>query len=79
MALNLAGLVSDVETADADLTYTIVTAPAHGTATATTYTPDQDFNGTDSFTYQVTDRGDPDNCGAPAAGCDGPETSTTRR
>ena len=26
---------------------------------------------------RVTDRGDPDNCGAPGAGCDGPETSTT--
>jgi hypothetical protein len=76
VALNLAGLVSDVETADAGFTYTIVTTPAHGTATATTYTPDQDFNGADSFTYQVTDRGDPDNCGAPAAGCDGPETSS---
>ena len=56
-------LVSDVETADADLTYEIVTPPTHGTATATTYTPDADFNGTDSFTYRVTDRGDPDNCG----------------
>ena len=24
--------------------------------------PDADFNGSDSFTYRVTDRGDPDNC-----------------
>ena len=75
LTLNLAALVSDVETADADLTYEIVTPPAHGTATATTYTPDPDFNGSDSFTYRVTDRGDPDNCSAPP--CDAPETSTT--
>ena len=29
-------------------------------------------------TYRVTDRGDPDNCGAPGAGCDAPEVSTTQ-
>ena len=62
--------MSDVETADGDLTYEIVTPPAHGTATATTYTPDADFNGSDSFTYRVTDRGDPDNCSS--APCDAP-------
>ena len=68
---------SDVETADANLTYEIVTQPTHGTATATTYTPAADFNGTDSLTYRVTDRGDPDNCGAPGPACDGPQTSNT--
>jgi Bacterial Ig domain/Cadherin domain/RTX calcium-binding nonapeptide repeat (4 copies)/Right handed beta helix region len=75
LALDLAALVSDVETADANLTYEIVTAPAHGTATVTTYTPAGDFNGSDSLTYRVSDRGDPDNCAA--APCDGPETSAT--
>ncbi len=78
LALDLAALVGDVETADANLTYEIVTPPAHGTATATTYTPAADFNGTDSLTYRVIDRGDPDNCGAPAPACDAPETSTTQ-
>jgi hypothetical protein len=58
-ALDLAALVSDVETADPDLSYEIVTPPAHGLATTTTYTPGRDFNGTDSLTYKVTDRGDP--------------------
>ena len=49
LALNLAALATDLETADANLTSEIVTQPAHGTATATTYTPAADFNGTDSF------------------------------
>ena len=34
-----------------------------------------DYNGTDSFTYRVIDRGDPDNCAA--APCDAAETSST--
>src|SRR5581483_6685256 len=59
----------------------IVGGPAHGTLSGAggsrTYTPDPDFNGSDSFTYQVSDRGDPDNCGAPGPGCDAPTTSTT--
>ena len=78
-ALNLADFVADVETADGDLTYEIVAQPpaAEGSATATTFTPAQDFNGTTSFTYRVIDRGDPDNCGGPPPGCDGTETSTT--
>jgi VCBS repeat-containing protein len=60
---------SDVETSDENLTYTVVDGPAHGALTGTgggrTYTPDADFNGTDTFTFSVTDRGDPDNCGEP--------------
>ena len=74
VALNLDALASDVETGDANLTYTIVTPPAHGTATATTYTPDADFNGADSLTYKVTDRGDPDGCSA--APCDAAKSAT---
>jgi gliding motility-associated-like protein len=42
-----------------DLTYTIVTPPQHGVLTGTgpnvTYTPNQDYNGPDSFTFQVSD------------------------
>jgi len=41
------------------LTYTIANTPAHGTLSgsdgARTYTPAPDFNGTDSFTYNVSD------------------------
>ena len=43
------------------LTYTVVTPPQHGTLTADatgtsqTYTPAQDYNGTDTFTYKVFD------------------------
>ncbi len=63
--------MSDVETADANLTYTIVVGPSHGslsgTGTGRTYTPAANYNGPDSFTYSVTDRGDPDNCGVVGA------------
>ena len=82
LALNLGALVSDVETSDANLTYTIVDPPAHGTVTgtgtATTYTPEVNFNGTDSLTYKITDRGDPDSCGTSRPACDAPKTSTTQ-
>ena len=41
------------------LTFIVVNGPAHGTLTGTppalTYTPDADYNGTDSFTFQVYD------------------------
>ncbi|MBS0630910.1 MAG: tandem-95 repeat protein [Verrucomicrobia bacterium] len=43
----------------AALTYEIVDTPAHGTLTGTvpnlTYTPAQDYNGSDAFTFRVTD------------------------
>jgi hypothetical protein len=76
--IDLGALASDLETSDANLSYEIVTPPAHGTATPTTYTPDRDFSGTDSFSYKVTDRGDPDNCGAGAPACDAAKTSQTK-
>ncbi len=54
-AITLAG----VDLFPGTLTYTVLTAPAHGTlsgtAPALTYTPDADFNGTDSFTFSVND------------------------
>jgi hypothetical protein len=41
------------------LTFSVVTDPAHGTLSGTasnlTYTPDTDFNGTDSFSFQAND------------------------
>src|ERR1043166_9702296 len=41
------------------LTYNVLTNPAHGTLSGSngteTYTPAPDFNGTDTFTYNVTD------------------------
>ena len=43
------------------LTITAVSTPAHGTAVVQSgkvkYTPDADYNGTDSFTYTATDNG----------------------
>jgi DNA/RNA endonuclease G (NUC1) len=53
---------SDVETDASSLSYTVVTAPSHGTLSGTapnlTYTPAANFNGSDSFTFKVTDTGD---------------------
>jgi hypothetical protein len=82
--IDLGALVSDIETADADLTYTIVSAPPvgegslSGTGSSRTFTPALNWNGTTSFTYKVTDRGDPDNCGAVSTTCDGSEDSATK-
>ncbi len=74
ISIDLGTLVSDAETADADLAYTIVSGPANGVLSPIsgrehTYKPNSDFFGADSFTYQVTDRGDPDNCN-PGPNCE---------
>jgi hypothetical protein len=69
LSVDLRTLVSDVETAVGNLTYTIVSLPnaMEGTLTATatngvfTFHPAADYNGSSSFTFNVTDRGDPDN------------------
>ncbi len=37
------------------LTYTVVTAPSHGTFVGTTYTPNPNYNGVDSFTFKAND------------------------
>jgi len=75
--ITLAG--TDVETAPANLTFTIVTPPVHGSLSGTppnvTYTANANYNGSDSFTFTVTDRGDPDNCGAPSTSCAAAKTS----
>jgi hypothetical protein len=73
LALNLGALASDVETSDANLSYQIVSQPAHGTATASTYTPDANYNGPDSLTYRVTDTGE-----CLLVFCDAPKTSSTQ-
>ena len=67
VTIDIKPLVSDVETGDADLTYTIVSAPdaTQGSVKAGTvagtfvFTPASNFNGSSSFTYHVTDTGDP--------------------
>jgi hypothetical protein len=62
LGVDLMTLVGDVETSTANLTISVVTPPAHGSYSGGTYTPETNFNGSDSFVYKVTDRGDPDNC-----------------
>ena len=57
--LTLNVLANDVDANDDILSIASVTPPAHGTITHTstivTYTPDADFTGTDTFTYQAHD------------------------
>ena len=61
VAITLSG--SDIETPGDQLTFTIVTAPAHGTlcllGNQVTYTPGAYYSGADSFAYTATDNGDP--------------------
>jgi len=82
--VNLTTLVSDVETAPSSMAYTIVAGPTHGTLTAAAtngsfvYAPAANYNGSDSFTYKVTDTGNPAGCTGSPPACDGPKTSTTQ-
>jgi VCBS repeat-containing protein len=66
VAITLTG--SDAETSAANLAFTIVGGPSHGTLSGTapnlTYTPASNYNGPDSFTFKVTDTGDPAGCTA---------------
>lgn len=53
-------LVNDTDAESNPLTALLVTGPSHGTLTlgvdgSFTYTPDANFNGTDSFTYKAND------------------------
>ncbi|HEX2050228.1 MAG TPA: Ig-like domain-containing protein, partial [Actinomycetota bacterium] len=77
--LDLAALASDVETADADLAYEIVSAPARGDASLDGSTlryertaPGRDA---DELTYRVVDRGDPDGCAPAGDACDAARAS----
>lgn len=59
-AVTVAPLANDTSSAEGAMTIAIVTGPTHGTAVVNedntvTYTPDEDYYGTDSFTYEVTD------------------------
>ena len=38
-----------------DLTFTVTSGPSNGTYDGTTYTPDANFNGNDSFTFTASD------------------------
>ncbi|SVC72017.1 uncharacterized protein METZ01_LOCUS324871, partial [marine metagenome] len=63
VAIDLTLVGYDEETEDGDLIFEIVDDPSHGTLTPTpgraireyTYTPDDNYNGVDSFTYRVFD------------------------
>ena len=81
-SIDLGSLAGDLETSDANLTYTIVAGPSNGQISGSgamkTYTPNLNYNGSDSFTYKVTDRGDPDGCGAITSTCAGPLSSPTK-
>jgi VCBS repeat-containing protein len=76
-AITLAG--TDVETALVDLTFNVVNSPLQGTLTGTapdlSYTPAAGFTGDDSFTFTVTDRGDPDGCTDASPACTAALTS----
>lgn len=56
-AMDITLTATDVESDP--LTYTVLTQPAHGTLAGTapnlTYTPDLNFNGSDSFTFKAND------------------------
>src|SRR4029450_9941477 len=77
ITIDLRTLVADAETTDAFFTYTIVSGPAASAGTLTglgtigTYSLDSadDFNGVATFTYKVTDRGDPDACSPVSTSC----------
>ena len=60
LAITLSG--SDLETASANLTYTVTSGPSHGSLSGTganrTYSPASDYSGPDSFNFTVTDTGD---------------------
>jgi hypothetical protein len=73
VTIDLTTLVSDVETSAANLRYGLTAQTSHGAllgvAPRLTYVPNRDYSGPDSFTYFVTDRGDPDNCGPTSITC----------
>ena len=60
-------LANDTDIEGDTLTVALVTQPANGTVVingdgTVTYTPNPDFNGTDTFTYRVCDDGTPVAC-----------------
>ncbi len=79
--LDLGALVSDKETADENLAYDVISGPTPeqgvltGSGAALNFDPAGDYSGPVEIRYTVTDRGDPDGCGAVGAGCAAPLTS----
>jgi hypothetical protein len=55
VTLTISDLVTVGDSLVAANAYTIVTQPNDGTLSGLVYTPDADFNGSDSFTFKVTD------------------------
>ncbi|MFZ5927342.1 MAG: tandem-95 repeat protein [Acidobacteriota bacterium] len=84
VSIDLKTLISDVETAPAYMTYAILNGPSSGTLTANgpagvyTFAPALNFNGQVTFTYKVTDRGDPDDCTLNGISCSAPLESDVR-
>ena len=58
-AVDIVLIASDVEDVSGSLTYTVTSESSNGTVvvngTTATYTPNADYNGADSFSFQVTD------------------------
>lgn len=79
--VDFGALVSDKETSVGDLTYTVVSGPTAeqgtlgGSGPILTFDPVDDYSGTVEISYTVTDRGDPDDCGASSASCVAARTS----
>lgn len=75
----LGPLAEDESTADDDLTFAVLSPPAHGSvgveAGQFVYTPEAEWSGHDEFSYSVTDRGAEDACPATTDSCRGPESS----
>jgi subtilisin-like proprotein convertase family protein len=78
VTFNLEGL--DVETPTSQLVFSTASGPSHGTLTinggVATYTPATYFYGTDTFTYVVTDNGNPPGVGTSPALSSVPATVT---
>jgi hypothetical protein len=67
--------VNDRPVADAKSVMTNEDTAIAITLSGSDVAPAANYNGPDSFTYTITDRGDPDNCGAPSTTCSAKLTS----
>ena len=47
-----------------------------GSGADVVYEPNANYNGSDSFQFKVTDRGDPDNCAPVSVTCDASKSDT---
>jgi CSLREA domain-containing protein len=84
ITIDFGALASDLETTDANLTYTASIATANagtlgnvaGDPTKRTFDSADNFNGPVTINYSVEDRGDPDTCGAPGPNCAAPKSAS---